>query len=127
MGERKKKKNPIERKRKTSIVLKAIRDKKLKQASTNCLQDILLELMDERGIEVKHIQKHTGISYSTLHDWVYGKVRYHFLDDKILKLARFFNVSIQYLAFGIGEDTEAFDGPNVSKTLGVSWRATLTK
>ncbi len=74
----------------------------------NCLAEMLRELMDERRVEPKHIHEATGIPYSTLSEWYLGKVKVQALDGNILALARFFNVSIHYLAFGIGDDDPAF-------------------
>lgn len=75
----------------------------------NQLQEILAELMSERKIEAAEIQKATGIPWGTLQGWIKGDVGAQILDENILKLSKFFNVSIHYLAFGIGDDGPAFN------------------
>lgn len=75
----------------------------------NCLNEQLEKLISERRVTVAHIHKATGISYSTLHDMMNRKHRYQKLNRNILELARFFNVSIEFLVYGIGEE----DGKNV--------------
>lgn len=68
----------------------------------NCLLEMVAELMDERKISMADIQKATGIPWATLHDWlVAGRVQT--LDGNMLALSKFFNCSINYLAFGIGD------------------------
>lgn len=94
--------------------LERTRAKKQANYKRNCLQDMLLELMDERNVEPVDIHMHTGIPWTTLMEWVYGSVKCQMLDGKILDLARFFNVSIQYLAFGIGDDDPVFGDDNPS-------------
>jgi response regulator of citrate/malate metabolism len=61
----------------------------------NCLSEILLELMNERKIEAADIHKATGISHSTLHDYINFKTKTQRLDGNI--------------AFGIGEPDPVFD------------------
>lgn len=77
---------------------------KKQRPKVNCLQDILLELMDERKIAPVEIQKATGIPWATLHGWIVGDVATQKTDKNLLELARFFNVSLEYLCFGIGDD-----------------------
>lgn len=79
------------------------------QEPENCLQDMLLELMDERSIRPSEIQKATGIPWGTLQGWIMGDVKTQKLDRNIFKLAKFFNVSIHYLGFGVGDDDPVFD------------------
>lgn len=87
------------------VKVKAIRESVM---APNCLQDMLLELMNDRKVEPKHIHEATGIPYSTLSEWYLGRVKVQALDGNILALAKFFNVSIHYLAFGVGDDGPAF-------------------
>lgn len=75
----------------------------------NVLQDMLLELMDERKVSLAQIQKETGIPWGTLMGWHNGDVNVQKLDSNILKLAQFFNVHIHYLVYGIGSDDPAFE------------------
>ena len=81
---------------------------KKKKKSSNILQDNLAQLMSERKVEMADIHKATGIPYPTLCDWCFGTVETQRLDDNIKKLAQFFNVTIDYLAFGIGDDSPAY-------------------
>jgi len=80
-----------------------------KKRSPNILQEILSELMNSRGVEMADIHKATGVPYPTLCDWCFGNVQTQKLDRNILKLAQFFNVSIEYLVYGIGSDTDPFE------------------
>jgi hypothetical protein len=73
-----------------------------------CLQDILLELMEERNVRLVDIQKETKIPWSSLYEMYKGSVKKTMLEGNILALAKFFNVSLHYLAFGVGDDGPAF-------------------
>ncbi len=95
--------------KKNPINYKKIKGTRATLRATNCLSEILRELMDERGIEPKHIYEATGIPFSSISDWYLGKVKAQTLNGNILALAQFFNVSIHYLAFGIGSDDPVFD------------------
>ena len=84
--------------------------RKMKKKETpNILSLILKEIMKERGLELSDIHRGTGISYSTLSDWLSGKARRQLIDEHIWKLARFLNVSIEYLCLGIGDDGPAYE------------------
>jgi hypothetical protein len=72
-------------------------------ASKCCIGDMLLELMNERKVEAGDIHRATGIPYSTLSDLINYRTKSPLLDGNILALSKFFNCSINYLAFGIGE------------------------
>lgn len=77
----------------------------------NCLSEILRELVDgedgqPRPGALAEVERGTGIPMSTLYDWYKGKTRWQALDKNIPKLAKFFGVSIEYLAYGIGEDSK---------------------
>lgn len=76
--------------------------------SENCLSEILSELMEERKKTLAEIHRETGIPWSTLLDMKNGKNRYQKLNRNILELAKFFNVSIHYLCFGVGDDGPVF-------------------
>lgn len=54
--------------------------------------------MIDRGVSAKVVSKATGIPTSTLSEWTGG--RQPKLSDDVLKLARFFGVSIEYLITG---------------------------
>lgn len=81
--------------------------KKTKQYN-NCLAIILNELMFERKISTAQIVKETGIPWATISDWTNYKTTTQKVDDNLMKLARFFNVSVEYLCFGIGEPDPAY-------------------
>lgn len=83
--------------------------KKKERPRVNCLQEMLLELMDERKVSLSQIQKATGIPWGSLMDWHNGTVRAQMADKNLLKLGQFFNVSLYYLLYGIGDDRAEFD------------------
>jgi hypothetical protein len=106
------------------------RQRREAKSNPNCMSQILNELMDERLVEQVDIHKYTGIPWSTLNEWVRGKVKVQALDGNLLALARFFNVSIHYLVFGIGEDDPVFGDDNPSldvKNRKMSYRAGIKK
>lgn len=72
--------------------------------SANILSEMLLELMNEWKIEAADIHRATGIPYSTLTGYIKNHSKTQLLDGNILALSQYFNCSISYLAFGIGED-----------------------
>ena len=51
-------------------------------------------LKNKFGVTDAEISRETGISQSTLSDWKMG--RYEPKVDKLLKIAKFFNVSLDY-------------------------------
>lgn len=85
-----------------------------KMSSVVCLSDILLELMNERRVEAADIHKATGIPYSTLTGYIKNHVKAPLLDGNILALSKFFNCSINYLAFGIGEEPTPIEDSRTS-------------
>lgn len=84
-------------------------DEPKKKEKVNCLQDILLELMDERNINPAEIVRATQIPWGTFHGWMCGDVICQKADKNLLKLAQFFNVRLEYLIYGIGDDSAAFE------------------
>lgn len=82
-----------------------------KKLAALCFQDIVLELMNEWDVEMAEIQKATDIPFTTLWDWIV-KGRTPLLDRNILALSQYFGCTINYLAFGIGEEP---DPPTKSK------------
>lgn len=84
-------------------------DEPKKTPSVNCLQEILNELMDVNKVEAADIHRATGIAYTTIHDWIHGNVRAQLADRNLLKLAQYFNVSLEYLCFGIGDSVPVFE------------------
>lgn len=80
-----------------------------KARAVNCFQEIFLEILDERKLGLAPIQKAADIPWPTLQGWYAGSTKTPLLDINILKLAQFLNVSIEYLCFGIGDDTPPFN------------------
>lgn len=65
--------------------------------------EVLKKLMRERGISARALSKETGIPASTLSEWSAG--REPKLSEATVKLARYFGVSLEYLA--VGEEPES--------------------
>lgn len=82
---------------------------KKKKDSVNCLQDILIELLDARGVQLSDVQKATKIPWGTLIDWYSGDNETQRTDENLLRLAQYFNVTIEYLCYGIGDDSAAYE------------------
>jgi DNA-binding Xre family transcriptional regulator len=78
--------------------LARIKAKKVKDFE-NLLPEQLNRLMNYKRIEAADIHKATGISHSTLSEWICGKVRVQLLDDNIKKIARYFDCSIDFLVY----------------------------
>jgi hypothetical protein len=64
--------------------------------------------MDERKVNPAQIQKATGVPWSTLQGWISGDASTQLADKNLLALARYFNVSLYYLLYGIGSDEPYF-------------------
>lgn len=84
-------------------------DEPKKKQSMNCLQDMLLELMDTRKVSLAEIHKATEIPWGTLQGWHDGDVRCQMADKNLYRLAKFFNVPLEYLVYGIGSDEPIFE------------------
>ena len=54
------------------------------------------ELRNKRGVTDYEVAKNTGISTSTLTNWKYG--RYNPKFDKLMALAKYFSVPVEYFA-----------------------------
>lgn len=59
------------------------------------MYEIFAELLRKKGIRVATVSKATGIHPSTFSDWKSGKSRPK--QDKLIKLAIYFNVTVDYL------------------------------
>ncbi len=59
------------------------------------MYEIFAELLRKKGIKVAEVSKATGIHPSTFSDWKSGKSRPK--QDKLIKIAAYFNVTIDYL------------------------------
>ena len=77
-------------------------DEPKKKTKVNCLQDMMLDLMVERKITLAQIHKETRIPQSTLSEWRSGAVETQKVDWKLFALARYFDVTLDYLCFGVG-------------------------
>lgn len=75
--------------------------KKKKKLIQNILCENLLELIEERKINLATVVRETGIPFTTADDWANAR-SIPLTDENIAKLARYFNVTIDYLCFGIG-------------------------
>ena len=64
---------------------------------------MLIELTNERKVDLATLQKETGVPWGTLYGFYKGEIKYPLLNGNILSLAKFFHCSIEYLVFGIGE------------------------
>lgn len=58
------------------------------------MYQIYAQLRDEKGVTDYEVSKQTGVSSSTLTEWKKGT--YKPKADKLLKLAEYFGVSIEY-------------------------------
>lgn len=62
------------------------------------MYEIYQRLLDEKGIKNADVSRATGISNMTLSDWKNGKTTPK--QDKLLKIADYFGVSLDYLMTG---------------------------
>lgn len=60
--------------------------------------ETLKTLLSERGVTAKVVSQATGIPTSTLSEWTAGRVPK--LGKDVMKLARFFGVSVEFLITG---------------------------
>lgn len=84
----------------------------------NCLADIFHELISERKISLAKVHKETGIPFPTLDDWIKGTSKSQLTDDNLMILARYLNVGLEYLCYGLGDDEdflESEDDPKVAR------------
>lgn len=80
---------------------------KPKKETPNCLQDQLIEIMNELKIKDADLVRATGVPFTTIFDWVSGSVDCQLTDGNLFKvwmyLNKFKRISLQYLVYGIGE------------------------
>lgn len=69
------------------------------------MYEIYLKLLKEKGVKTSDVCKATGIVASTFSDWKKGKSSPK--QDKLMKIADFFGVSLEYLM--TGKDTHNTD------------------
>lgn len=86
-----------------------VTDEPKRVEKVNCLQDMLLELMDKRQVTLAQIQRETNIPWSTLQGWHDGNANSQLADKNLLRLAQFFKVPLEYLVYGLGSDEPLFD------------------
>ena len=69
------------------------------------MYEIYLKLLKEKGVKTADVCRATGIVSSTFSDWKKGKSAPK--QDKLMKIANYFNVSLEYLMTGKESDTNA--------------------
>lgn len=90
--------------------------KKEKKVSINILQENLLKLMNRDKVELAQIQKATGCPWGSLYGFYKGSVTAQLLDINIKELSDFFDVSVDFLAFGIAKyKFDTFDKDELRK------------
>lgn len=62
------------------------------------MYDIFEKLMEERGVKTVDVCRGTGISSATFADWKAGRTQPK--ADKLLRIAKFFGVPMEYLMTG---------------------------
>lgn len=67
----------------------------------------LRKLMKDRGVSAKLVSQATGIPTSTLSEWTAGRIPKFGKD--IVKLSRFFGVSLEYLVTGQVPETKLLE------------------
>lgn len=83
-------------------------DRPKKGQNVNCFQDILLELMNDRGLRDADVIRATKIPDSTWNGWITGEVASPRIDDNFKRVILFFNVHAEYLLFGLGTNDPVF-------------------
>lgn len=69
------------------------------------MYEIYCKLRDDKGLKDSDVARATGITKSTFSDWKNGRSKPK--DEKLLKIADFFNVTLDYLR--TGEDSSLQD------------------
>jgi hypothetical protein len=93
---------------------------KEKRPKVNQLQEMVIELMNKRGLRDADIIKATGIPWGTWHGWISGDVNAQMADKNLFKIFKFFNVHLEYLLYGVGSDEPAYEQFPDSTNNGVS-------
>lgn len=75
--------------------------KKKEKLTINELQTNLLKLLERDKVELARVQEATGIPWGTFYSWYKKDVTAQLLDINIKELADFFDVSVDFLAFGV--------------------------
>jgi len=66
--------------------------------------DLFAKLLDEYGVNTLYVAKVTGVNSTSLYEWKSG--RSYPKEDKLKKLALFFNVPMSYFQDGQKDDNE---------------------
>lgn len=77
----------------------------------NCVADNFNEILFERDISLARVQKDTGIPFPTLDDWIKART-IPLTDDNLMVLARYLNVPLEFLCYGIGEEETIIKNEN---------------
>lgn len=75
--------------------------KKKKKRYTNCIGEILMELIEERKLSLAKVHRDTEIPFPTLDDWAKSK-SVPLTDENLMVLKNYFGVNIEYLCYGVG-------------------------
>ena len=68
------------------------------------MYEIYCKLRDSRNVKDADVSKATGITKSTFSDWKNGRIQPK--DEKLLKIADYFGVTLGYLRTGMGPETK---------------------
>ena len=68
------------------------------------MYEIYCKLRDSRNVKDADVSKATGITKSTFSDWKNGRSKPK--DEKLLKIADYFGVTLDYLRTGMGPETK---------------------
>lgn len=69
------------------------------------LKDVLKGLLKEEGISISQLAKRTKVPVQTLHNWLNGMEPRSL--KQLRKIAEYFEVSLDYLCFGIKKENKA--------------------
>lgn len=83
---------------------------KKKKQQVNCLQDMILEFMNEFDLKDADMVKGTGIKWGTWYGWITADVDCQLADRNLFELWKFVNkykkIPLEYLVYGVGTDGE---------------------
>lgn len=80
------------------------------------MYEIFAKLLEEKGLRASNVCKGTGISATVFSEWKKGKSKPN--TEKMIKIANFLNVSVEYLMTGKKESTlTPKDERDISKVL----------
>lgn len=76
------------------------------------MYEIYKELLDQKGLKNADVSRATGISNMTLSDWKNGKSKPK--NDKLMLIADFLGVSVEYLTTGIEKSIDEKYGDDMT-------------